>query len=81
MILERLTDPNDNIWAASEKFRGISEVKYFYIKRTDTKLNIEDEISNKISIITWKTIFNRILPVVKGINGVHLKENMEKLQL
>lgn len=79
MILERLSNIDDNVWAASEKFRDIRKVKYFYIKRTDKKLNIEYEISDKFSVITWETIFNRILPVVNGINGVHLKENMEKL--
>lgn len=79
MILEDLLNSNDSTWAASEKFKGIKKVKYFYIKKTKSKLNVDPDISNKFTIITWEKILTNIMPIMKGINGVYIRDNMKNL--
>lgn len=52
-------------------------MKFFYIKKTATPLQVNPEAQNQLKVITWSNVFKVIKPVIREMRGV----NIDKLKI
>lgn len=77
LLLDKLLDKEKECWAGLDSFSGIKNVDFFYIKKTDTPLQVDLEAQNQIKVITWANVFKVIKPVIRELRGV----NIDKLKI
>lgn len=72
LLLREALDKEKECWAGLNSFSGIKNVELFYIKKTDTPLQVDPKARNQLKVITWSNVFKVIKPVIRELRGVSI---------